>query len=160
MSTLKMGTATLATENAGSIDITNEVNFPAGHIIQTHFNEIEASAPVIVNNTTIIGTLNIEFNRIKPNSHFLIRISSLVYRPSTSAACYLGYRISVNGTVIQTRDRMVKDDNSWTTSDALFKDTTTGSVDDTVKIETLYKNSASNDNFFRLPTLLVQEIAV
>ena len=160
MSTLKMGTATLATENAGSIDINSGVNFPAGHIIQTHFDEIVVEADVTVNNTTTIGTLSLEFNRIKANSYFLIRISALVYRPSTSAAALLGYRISVNGTVIQTRDRMVKDDNSWTTSDALFKDTTTGSVDDTVKIETLYKNSASNDNFFRLPTLLVQEIAV
>ena len=160
MSTLKMGTTTLATENAGSIAINNEVNFPAGHIIQTHFNEIEASAPVIVNNTTTIGTLNIEFNRIKPNSHFLIRISSLVYRPSTSAACFLGYRISVNGSTVQTKERYVKDDNSWSTCDAMFKDTTTGSANNTVKIETLYRNSASNDNQFDYPTLLVQELAV
>ena len=36
MSSLKMGTATLATENAGSIDINSGVTFPAGHILQVH----------------------------------------------------------------------------------------------------------------------------
>ena len=155
-----MGTATLATENAGSIAINNEVNFPAGHIIQTHFNEIEATDFIIVNNTTIIGTLNLEFNRIKPNSNFLIQITALTYRPATSAAFYLGYRISVNGTVVGTKDRYNKDDNSWHTQYAIFKDTTTGSVDDTLMIETLYRNDASNDNQVGYPTLLVHELAV
>ena len=54
---------------------------------------------------------------------------------------------------------MVKDDNSWTEVSRIYKDTTTGSVNDTVKIETAYQNNVANDNYFRLPTLLVYEVS-
>ena len=56
MSTLKMGTATLATENAGSIDINSGVTFPAGHVIQT-------STPTIFASTAEVCPTN--FNPLK-----------------------------------------------------------------------------------------------
>ena len=52
---------------------------------------------------------------------------------------------------------MVKDDNSWTQVSRIYKDTTTGSVNDTVKIESVYQNTYANDNIFRVPFLLVHE---
>ena len=93
------------------------------------------------------------------NSYFLITVSSVIYRPSTSGQANLGYRISVNNSVIQSKIFMVKDDNSWSENTRIYKDTTTGSVNDTVKIENAYQNNNASDNYFRLPTLLVYEVS-
>ena len=139
--------------------ITSNVTFPAGHIIQTQYNSIDVENNIIVNNTTVYGTLELSFNRKISNSYFLITISALAYRPATNGQANLGYRISVNGSVIQSKALMVKDDNSWTQVSRIYKDTTTGSVNDTVKIESVYQNTYANDNIFRVPFLLVHEIA-
>ena len=93
-----------------------------------------------------------------PSFASLITVSSVVYRPATNGQANLGYRISINSSVIQSKLLMVKDDNSWTEVSRIYKDTTTGSVNDTVKIETAYQNNHANDNYFRLPTLLVYEV--
>ena len=41
------------------------IAFPSGHIIQTQYNSIDVENNIIVNNTTVYGTLDLEFNRIK-----------------------------------------------------------------------------------------------
>ena len=151
--------ATLKNSTIENNTIENTNTFHAGHIIQTQYNSIDVENNIIVNNTTIYGTLDLEFNRIKSNSYFLITISALAYRPATNGQANLGYRISVNGSVIQSKALMVKDDNSWTQVSRIYKDTTTGSVNDTVKIESVYQNTYANDNIFRVPFLLVQEIS-
>ena len=53
----------------------------AGHIIQTQYNSIDVENNIIVNNTTVYGTLELSFNRKISNSYFLITISALAYRP-------------------------------------------------------------------------------
>ena len=146
------GTMTTGTLGSG-------VTFPSGHIIQTQFNSVDDETNVTVNNTIIYGTIDVEFSRKMSNSYFLITVSSVVYRPATSGQANLGYRISVNNSVIQSKIFMVKDDNSWTEVSRIYKDTTTGSVNDTVKIENVYQNNNASDNLFRLPTLLVFEVS-
>ncbi len=151
--------ATLKNSTIENNTIENTNTFPAGHIIQTQYNSIDVENNIIVNNTTVYGTLELSFNRKMSNSYFLITISALAYRPATNGQANLGYRISVNNSVIQSKALMVKDDNSWTQVSRIYKDTTTGSVNDTVKIESVYQNTYANDNIFRVPFLLVHEIA-
>ena len=62
MSTLKMGTATLATENAGSIDINSGVTFPAGHVIQTSTPTILTNSSAYSANATRLGSLDIWYH--------------------------------------------------------------------------------------------------
>jgi len=135
------------------------VVFPAGHVIQTNYIlSTSISDDATVNGTTRIGTVNVEFNRKLANSYFLIYIASLIYRPSTSGQSNLGYQIKVNGVVDSNTSIMVKDDNSWHKVGQFFKDTTTGSVNDTIKIESLYQNTVSTDNVFKQTTIIVYEV--
>ena len=62
MSTLKMGTATLATENAGSIDINSGVTFPAGHVIQTSTPTILTGSSAYSSGRTRLGSLDIWYH--------------------------------------------------------------------------------------------------
>ena len=157
--TFKIDSTTVLSKSGTTVSIDSGVTFPSGHIIQTQYNSVDTETNVTVNNTIIYGTIDVEFSRKMSNSYFLITVSSVVYRPATSGQANLGYRISVNSAVIQSKILMVKDDNSWTEVSRIYKDTTTGSVNDTVKIETAYQNNVSNDNYFRLPTLLVFEVS-
>ena len=160
MATFQIGGKDLVSQTGSNEPvIASNVTFPSGHIIQTQYNSIDVENNITVNNQIIYGTLELSFNRKMSNSYFLITISALVYRPATSGQANLGYRISVNNSVIQSNALMVKDDNSWSQVSRIYKDTTTGSVNDTVKIESLYQNTYANDNIFRVPFLLVQEIA-
>tara|TARA_R100000388_G_C7203898_1_gene139990 strand:+ start:386 stop:874 length:489 start_codon:yes stop_codon:yes gene_type:complete len=157
--TFKIDGATVLSKSGTTVSINSGVTFPSGHIIQTQYNSVDTETNVTVNNQIIYGTIDVEFNRKMSNSYFLITVSSVVYRPATTGQANLGYRISVNNSVIQSKIFMVKDDNSWTEVSRIYKDTTTGSVNDTVKIETAYQNNVANDNYFRLPTLLVYEVS-
>ena len=161
--TLKMDSVTVLDKDSDGVHVKNSIlhssmTFPSGHIIQTQYNSVDTETNVTVNNQIIYGTIDVEFNRKMSNSYFLITVSSVVYRPATNGQANLGYRISINSSVIQSKLLMVKDDNSWTEVSRIYKDTTTGSVNDTVKIETAYQNNHANDNYFRLPTLLVYEV--
>ncbi len=158
-----MDSVTVLDKDSDGVHVKNSIlhssmTFPSGHIIQTQFNSVDDETQITVNNQIIYGTIDVEFNRKMSNSYFLITVSSVIYRPATSGQANLGYRISVSGSVIQSKIFMAKDDNSWTGVSKCYKDTTTGSVNDTVKIETVYQNTAANDNYFRLPTLLVYEV--
>ena len=62
MSTLKMGTATLATENAGSIDINSGVTFPTGHVIQTSTPTILTGSSAYSSGRTRLGSLDIWYH--------------------------------------------------------------------------------------------------
>ena len=157
--TFKIDGATVLSKSGTTVSINSGVTFPSGHIIQTQYNSVDTETNVTVNNQIIYGTIDVEFSRKMSNSYFLITVSSVVYRPATTGQANLGYRISVNNSVIQSKIFMVKDDNSWTEVSRIYKDTTTGSVNDTVKIETVYQNNVANDNYFRLPTLLVYEVS-
>ena len=156
--TFKIDGATVLSKSGTIVSINSGVTFPSGHIIQTQYNSVDTETNVTVNNQIIYGTIDVEFSRKMSNSYFLITVSSVVYRPATNGQANLGYRISINSSVIQSKLLMVKDDNSWTEVSRIYKDTTTGSVNDTVKIETAYQNNHANDNYFRLPTLLVYEV--
>ena len=156
--TFKIDGATVLSKSGTIVSINSGVTFPSGHIIQTQYNSVDTETNVTVNNQIIYGTIDVEFSRKMSNSYFLITVSSVVYRPATNGQANLGYRISINSSVIQSKLLMVKDDNSWTEVSRIYKDTTTGSVNDTVKIETAYQNNVANDNYFRLPTLLVYEV--
>ena len=157
--TLKIDSTTVLSKSGTIVSINSGVTFPSGHIIQTQYNSVDTETNVTVNNQIIYGTIDVEFSRKMSNSYFLITVSSVVYRPATNGQANLGYRISINSSVIQSKLLMVKDDNSWTEVSRIYKDTTTGSVNDTVKIETAYQNNYANDNYFRLPTLLVYEVS-
>lgn len=157
--TFKIDGATVLSKSGTIVSINSGVTFPSGHIIQTQYNSVDTETNVTVNNQIIYGTIDVEFSRKMSNSYFLITVSSVVYRPATNGQANLGYRISINSSVIQSKLLMVKDDNSWTEVSRIYKDTTTGSVNDTVKIETAYQNNYANDNYFRLPTLLVYEVS-
>ena len=157
--TFKIDGATVLSKSGTIVSINSGVTFPSGHIIQTQYNSVDTETNVTVNNQIIYGTIDVEFSRKMSNSYFLITVSSVVYRPATNGQANLGYRISINSSVIQSKLLMVKDDNSWTEVSRIYKDTTTGSVNDTVKIETAYQNNHANDNYFRLPTLLVYEVS-
>ena len=61
MSTLKMGTTTLATENAGSIDINSGVTFPAGHILQVvnaTLSNVETPETARTSETVVANAIN------------------------------------------------------------------------------------------------------
>ena len=82
MSTLKMGTATLATENAGSIDINSGVTFPAGHVIQTSTPSVYTGSSSDVGGRTRLGSLDLYYHpessmtnsitKIQANSFLLV----------------------------------------------------------------------------------------
>ena len=57
-----MGTATLATENAGSIDINSGVTFPTGHVIQTSTPTILTGSSAYSSGRTRLGSLDIWYH--------------------------------------------------------------------------------------------------
>ena len=57
-----MGTATLATENAGSIDINSGVTFPAGHVIQTSTPTIYTGSSSDVGGRIRVGSTSIYYH--------------------------------------------------------------------------------------------------
>ena len=97
MSTLKMGTATLATENAGSIDINSGVTFPAGHVIQTTTPTIYTGSSADVGGRTRVGSTSIYYHpessmtnsitKIQANSFLLVHYhGNFTYDGSESGA--------------------------------------------------------------------------
>ena len=77
-----MGTATLATENAGSIDINSGVTFPAGHVIQTSTPTIYTGSSSDVGGRIRVGSTSIYYHpessmtnsitKIQANSFLLV----------------------------------------------------------------------------------------
>ena len=83
MSTLKMGTATLATENAGSIDINSGVNinsalssatFPAGHIVKvTQAKSLQIASKDTTSFAEISSDYRISVTPLKNNSRIYLQ---------------------------------------------------------------------------------------
>lgn len=137
------------------------INIP-GHIIHVEYvtntahgvSNISGQTSLTINNTIIRGTLTTSFQRKAGNSFFIIECGCTSYRPATTGELRIGYRINSGSDVLS----YVQDNVSWVSNTKTFKDTTTGSVADTVTFESVYQNTAATNNAMRYLYMNIMEV--
>jgi hypothetical protein len=130
------------------------------YVVQVHYDDpitygITSTSGFDVNNATTRGTASLTFTRKQANSFFLIKAGCTVNRGGTSGEFKVGYRLNSGSDVVTyctDNDRAVR-------VFVEYQDTTTGSIGDTVAFESVFVNTASqNDNVSRI-SFSVMEIA-
>ena len=157
MSTLSVDTIQGKT-TAGNIIIPN-------HVIQIVYNtpsvgtqnisDVSSQASVTINNATSRGTATCTVTRKDANSFFIVRVGCTLSRASTAGEFRIGYRIGSGSDIVA----YCADNTEWSRCDPEFKDTTTGSVGDTLTFESVFTNTGSANNYFRHVCMSVTEIA-
>jgi len=111
-----------------------------------------------INNVGANVGSSITINRLSANSYFLITVSALVGRASTSGWGYLGYTISfAGGSAILVEGGRAGDNQSSVRYTVQFGNSTSGSVGDAVVVQARYVNSASQNDDVRQATINIME---
>ena len=132
----------------------------ANSIIQVGYDEkTDNGVNYTVSSATLYNTLRVTLTRKQANSYFLVQLSTVIYRPSTSGEARAGVRFSVNGGSTTNYTKYIGDNATWTRSALQYKITTTGSIGDTCVFESMLQNTVATGNQFRTPDLSVWEIA-
>ena len=130
------------------------------YVVQVHYDDptsygITSTSGFDVNNETTRGTASVSFSRKQADSFFLVKVGCTVNRGGTSGEFRAGYRLNSGSDVVTyctDNDRAVR-------VFVEFQDTTTGSIGDSVTFESVFVNTASqNDNVSRI-SFSVMEIA-
>ena len=155
MSTLSVDTIQGKT-TAGNIIIANHV-IQAQYVTNTDqgVSNISGQTSLTINNAITRGTLSTTFARKDANSFFLVELGITSYRPETTGELRIGYRVNSGSDVLS----YVQDNVSWVSNTKVFKDTTTGSLGDSMTFESVYQNTASTNNAIRYIYMNVLEIA-
>lgn len=133
------------------------------HIVQVQYvtntdngvSNISGQQSLTINNTITRGTLSTTFARKDANSFFLVECGCTSYRPSTTGELRIGYRLNSGSDVLS----YVQDNVSWVANTKTFKDTTTGSVGDSLTFESVYQNTAATNNALRYIYMNIMEVA-
>ena len=132
----------------------------AGHVVHVASDSLTNNGVNIsVNGTSSYGDLSLSFTRKSSTSIFIIQMSSVVYRASTSGEARIGYRIRVNGGAWAEYQKYAGDDTAWNRSSAQFYENVSGSAGDLIEVESWLQNTAATDNRFRTPDIIMWEIA-
>tara|TARA_Y100001937_G_scaffold119944_1_gene176431 strand:+ start:366 stop:836 length:471 start_codon:yes stop_codon:yes gene_type:complete len=155
MSTLKVDTIQGKT-TAGTVAIPNHV-IQAQYVTNTDqgVSNISGQTSLTVNNAITRGTLSTTFARKNANSFFLVELGVTSYRPTTAGELRIGYRVNSGSDVLA----YVQDSVNWVSNTKVFKDTTTGSLGDSMTFESVYQNTASTNNTIRYIYMNILEIA-
>ena len=154
------GPTTGANANQVLVPSNNTLVGGANSIIQVGYDETtDNGVNYSVSNATLYNTLRVTLTRKQANSYFLIQLSTVIYRATTSGEARAGVRFSVNGGSTTDYWKYIADGTAWNRSALQHKITTTGSIGDTCVFESMLQNTVATDNRFRTPDLSVWEIA-
>jgi len=162
----KGGTATGITVDNSNANVTignltSSTGFPSGHIIGVHhsgFNDGQISFPGSGN---IVNTKSVNFNRVLSNSHFIITVLACRYRDGTGGRLRSGYTIGVGSLsttyIGQTVGTGEEDGQQWHNMSITYKDTTTGSANDSMYFGNYFSNTTATA-YVRGTAIMVMEV--
>ena len=110
-----------------------------------------------INNTAALIGSQITINRLSASSYFLITVSALVGRNSTSGWGYLGYTASFAGGGSFNVEVNNTDNENNVRYTVQFINATSGTVGDAVVLQARYNNSAPHNDNVRQATINVME---
>tara|TARA_R100000458_G_scaffold30963_1_gene28358 strand:+ start:189 stop:746 length:558 start_codon:yes stop_codon:yes gene_type:complete len=153
------------TQNNPTLTLGSNATFPAGHIIGVHhsgFNDGQISFPDSGGTSgSITNTKSVNFNRKLSDSHFIVTVLANRYRAGTGGHLRSGYTIGVGSLsttyVGQSLNKGEEDGQQWHNMSITYKDTTTGSANDSMYFGTIFKNT-SEVAYVRGVAIMVMEV--
>ena len=156
------GGITVADATTFSEGITAASVFPAGHVLNSITSGVVDIGNVNHANGYRHNDASVTLTRRASNSTFIIWVNINMSGTSTAGHFRLGYTLGVGSLsttyIGQDDDTGEMDDVNWRNSTVIYKNTTSGTVNDVVYFGTSTKSNSSV-RYVRAPSITVQEIA-